>query len=140
MKRVERNIILISGAFAVLLMVLQTTGCGMCKNTLIAEASSPNGQLKAVTFVLGCGAVTGSDTRVLILPSNQQLSNTTDHVFCIDDDIGKIRGLIGVDRAIPLKLHWQSDQVLVISYPRRARVIDQHQKMHGVSIKFEPVD
>jgi hypothetical protein len=140
MKRVERNSLLIYGALAVLLMVLQTTGCGMCNDTLIAEVRSPNGALKAVTFVLDCGATTWFDTRVLILPSDQQLGDTTDHVFCIDDDIGKIRGLRGADKAIPLKLHWESDKVLVISYPRRARVIRQYNQMHGVSIRFEPVD
>lgn len=104
------------------------------------EARSPNGGLKAVTFVLDCGATTWFDTRVLILPSNQQLGDTTDRVFCVDDDVGKIRGLRGTDRAIPLKLHWDSDKVLVISYPRRARVIERDKEMRGVSIRFEPVD
>ena len=61
-------------------------------------------------------------------------------MFCVDDDVGKIRGLRGTDRAIPLKLHWDSDKVLVISYPRRARVIERDKEMRGVSIRFEPVD
>ena len=140
MKRLERITILVFGTFAVLLIVMQTAGCGMCKDTWITEATSPNGRLKAVTFVLGCGATTGNDTRVVILLSNQLLEDTTDHIFCVDDDVGKIRGLIGPDRAVPLKLHWDSDKVLVISYPRRARVIEQGKKMRGVSIRFEPID
>jgi hypothetical protein len=140
MKRLNCDGTFVSAAIAALLIVMGTTGCGMCKDTLITEATSPNGQLKAVTFVFGCGATTANDTRVVILPNHQQLDDTADHVFCLDDDVGKIRGLIGADRAVPLKLHWDSDKTLVISYPRRARVIEQSKKMRGVSIRFAPVD
>jgi hypothetical protein len=112
MKRLESISILIFGGFAVLMIAMQTTAGGMCKNTLIAEARSPDGRLKAATFVRDCGATTWFDTRVLILQSNQQLPDTTDQIFWVDHDVGKIRGLRGADRAIPLKLHWDSDTVL----------------------------
>src|SRR4051812_3963383 len=58
------------------LIMLQLTSCfpfSECKNQIIKEIPSPNGQFKVILFERGCGATTGFNTQVSVLPAGADL-------------------------------------------------------------------
>lgn len=58
-------------------------GClpDLCGNEQRAEALSPNGKLKAVTFRRDCGATTTYSVQISILPAGKALPNEAGNVF-----------------------------------------------------------
>lgn len=112
----------------------------MCADTLIGESPSPNGKLKAVLFQIDCGATTGFNSHVTIMPSNSSLSNESQGVFenrsffAADTNGGKTPA--GKDGGPEVRLRWGSDTVLEIDYHDLARVIRAEKTSKGVSIGY----
>jgi len=47
--------------------VALSASCKLCENELLAQAVSPDGRRKAVTFVRSCGATTGESIQISIV-------------------------------------------------------------------------
>ena len=95
------------------LLVLKLTallliGCAPCDNEIISTTPSPTGQYNAVVFHRGCGATTGFNTQLSILPAKRQLSGGGGNAVIVD----------GQDS---LSVEWGSPRLLVVTthgYPR----------------------
>ena len=99
-------------------------GCSLCGNEIGYEEKSPNGQLKAVAFERDCGATTSFSTHISILPTNQKLPNEGGNVWVAKGDL-KVR------------LRWEANDRIVVTYPTDARIIMKQEKRSGVSIRYE---
>ena len=87
--------------YIALLLSLYISACGdMCGHTTLNTATSPNGKLKAVSYLYDCGATTGFSTQVSILKSDQSVQ-TSGNIF-----IAKGKHHYG--------LRWKSDNQLLI--------------------------
>lgn len=72
--------LLLAGFIAFVVLLGQSTS-DMCADTLISETPSPSGKLKAVLFQVDCGATTGFNSHVAIMPSNSSLSSESQGIF-----------------------------------------------------------
>ena len=99
-------------------------GCSLCGNQIGYEEKSPSGKLKAVAFERDCGATTGFTTQISILPNNQKLPNEPGNLFIADGDL-KIR------------IKWEAEDKLVITYPRDAKVGLKRETQSGISVRYE---
>jgi hypothetical protein len=107
-----------------LMLTVILAGCNPCGNQIGYEQQSPGGKLKAVAFERDCGATTGFTTQISILPSNQELPNEVGNLFIADGDL-KIR------------MKWETEDKLVITYPRDAKVGLKRATQSGISVRYE---
>lgn len=101
-------------------------GClaeGPCENTLIRQAKSPDGKLKAVVFSRGCGATTGQTVEVSILPATAPLPVDAGNVFYADESNVSVR--------------WLGSSQLQITASGKAKVYKQETKSGAVSIVYK---
>ena len=98
-------------------LALSSLYFGMCGNHVISEKLSPDGQLKAVVFRRGCGAVVQDSTDVTILPANSHLPNESGNTFIL-------RG------AGSVKLVWASPRSVRIRHDPRYYVGNAEQVVH----------
>ena len=63
---------------------LVSTGC--CANEFASEHLSPDGKWKFVTFDRNCGATTGNNMQVSLLPAQTRLSNDAGNAFIADNN------------------------------------------------------
>jgi hypothetical protein len=112
----------------------------MCADTLIGESPSPNGKLKAVLFQIDCGATTGFNSHVAIIPINSSLPEGTHQFFgnrsffAADTNHGKAPA--GKGRGPEVQLRWGSDAILEIAYHDLARVIRAEKTSKGIRIDY----
>lgn len=99
------------------------SGCGLCDNEISQTVLSPSGRLKAVVFNRNCGATTGFNTQVSLIPASKTLP----------DDGGNTLILGG---AVPLKVEWQSDASLRLTGIGSARVVKQVHAVAGVAVGY----
>src|SRR6202022_2447216 len=59
-----------------------------CRNVTTSEATSPNGQLKALTFRRFCPEEHSITTHVSILRSDEELPDSNGNVFAYDKEMG----------------------------------------------------
>ncbi len=118
-----------------ILSLLLLAGCGMCGNDVLEDVKSPNGKRHAVIFGRHCGATTGFSTQVSILRSSETVPKGTGNTFIADDDHGAVR--VGVKGTMDVRLRWESDEVLIITYPQEARVFQKEGNRAGVNIRYE---
>lgn len=93
----------------------------LCGNTILAEHSSPDGQLKAVVFDRNCGATTDFSTQVSIVPSNVLLDNEGGNVFSADTNHG--RAPAWKNGGPEIRLRWISDTRVELQYHWFSRVL-----------------
>ena len=87
-------------------MAAFAVGCGMCGSDVISEVASPDGHLKAVITVRSCGATTGEETEVSIIPKGATAPERG-NLFTVDNANG--RTVMPLYRgSIPLRLEWKS--------------------------------
>jgi hypothetical protein len=106
-----------------LALSLALPGCDPCGNEVSQTVVSPSGRLKAVVFNRNCGATTGFNTQVSILPA----------AAALPDDGGNTLILGG---AVPLKVEWRSDATLRLNGVGAARLYKQEHAVAGVSIRY----
>lgn len=106
----------------------------MCGVNLFRETPSPNGKLKAVLFQIDCGATTGFNSHVAIMPSNVSLSSNTKSFFAADRNGGKAPD--GEGGGPEVQVNWVSDVKLDIQYHEFARIFENEKTSEGVSIVY----
>ena len=109
---------------AVLLAALSAAGCGgICRNVPVAVTPSPDGKTKAVVFHRECGADTGANTQLSVLPAYSKLPNIPGNALVLD-------------AAATLQVKWTSDASLTVSGLGTARASKQQKAVNEVSIDY----
>ena len=110
---------------AILSFASLATGCGDfgCGNEIDTRAASPSGKLDVVVYNRNCGATTGFNTQVSLVPSGH-------------DPKGSGSVLV-LDGAVPLKVSWASETALTLSGLGSARVFHKTVQFKDVTITYE---
>jgi hypothetical protein len=108
----------------------------LCGNKIITEVPSPDGKLKAVSFVRDCGATTGFSTQVSIIPADSYLPNEAGNAFTSDGNHGAAAS--GSAGGPPVGLSWASSQELFIAHHPGARVFRAESRVSGVAVQIVP--
>ena len=103
-------------------------GCTNCENEDPVEHVSPNGQWKYVSFDRNCGATTGSNLQISVLPVSKSLSSGAANAFIADDNHGATRFVAQPE--------WMSDHLLRIAYSSKARVFKKEAKVGSIDIEY----
>ena len=103
-------------------------GCTDCQNEAPAEHVSPDGQWKYVSFDRNCGATTGSNLQISVLPVSKSLSSGAANAFIADDNHGATRFVAQPE--------WLSGRRLRIVYSSKARVFKKEAKMGPIDIEY----
>lgn len=112
--------------------------CGdPCGNDVVSETNSPDGKFKVVVFERDCGATTGFSTQVSILSSSQSSTSDKGNTFIADDNKHAVP--LSDKGAMEIKVHWESDSSVSISYPQKAEVFLKKSSVVGVAIRYEAV-
>jgi hypothetical protein len=115
--------LVLTGFVALLAFSLVLTASELCANEVSRSVISPSGKLKVVVFGRNCGATTGVNTQVSIIPVSQLLPEQGGNSLILDG-------------AIELKVEWKSDSVLHIRGIGSSRVFKQGGSVQGVSISY----
>jgi len=100
------------------------TGCSdMCSNEVSQTVVSPSGALKAVVFSRNCGATTGFNTQVSVLPASTQLPPEGGNTF------------IG-NGSTPLAVRWENESNLKIAGVGAVSPIKQNTQISGVAVAY----
>lgn len=98
-----------------------------CQNELQGRSVSPNGKMAAVVYSRNCGATTGDNYQVSIVPAGEKPA-------------GKGNALI-VDSTPPYSPRfqpmWRGDDALIIPIPAGARLFSKSSLVHGVQVTFQ---
>ena len=118
-----------------LLILVAFVGCGLlagctdrCANEAPAEHVSPDGKWKYVSFDRNCGATTGSNLQVSVLPTSQKLPNEAANAFTADDNRGATRFVAQPE--------WVSPDRLRITYSRKARIFKKQSAVGAIEIEY----
>jgi hypothetical protein len=99
-------------------------GCGStCENEISQTVFSPSGKKYAVVFNRGCGATVGFNTQVSLLPAGTGLPNDGGNVLIVDDPV-------------PLKIEWESDEMVRITGQLDTRIFKQEVSVSGVRVAY----
>jgi hypothetical protein len=107
--------------------------------TVAQDRLSPNGKHDAIVVAVNGGGTTGYVTAVSIVDAHSKLLREFAILrgrrdFIIDDNDGAVRW--GAKGNIDLQLRWRSNAELVITYPRKARIIQQRDQDGDVAINY----
>ncbi len=95
----------------------------MCGTQLLQVVESPNGELKAVSYLYDCGATAGFSTQVSILDADVS-TESSGNVFVSE---GKNN----------IRLKWNSDTDLEIGNTKELRNYKQEKELNSVSISYK---
>lgn len=109
--------------FVLLALSIVLSACDPCGNEVSRTVISPSGKLKAVVFNRNCGATTGYNTQVSIIPTSASLP-------------GEAGNALILDGSVPLKIEWRTDSELHLSGFGTARVFLQSHSAAGVSVSY----
>jgi|SRR4051794_17394289 hypothetical protein len=115
-------------AVFVLIAATFVTGCDTCANEAPVEHLSPDGQWKYVSFDRNCGATTGTNLQVSILPASKPLPNDGANAFIADDNHGKT--------TFVAQPEWVSSCKLRITYSAKARIFKREPKVGSIEIEY----
>lgn len=110
-------------ALILLAVSIGLSGCDPCGNEISQTVTSPSGKIKAVVFNRNCGATTGFNTQVSIIPSLESLPGDGGNTLILDG-------------TVPLKIEWRSDSALHLSGLSAAKIFLQSQSAAGVSVSY----
>jgi hypothetical protein len=109
---------------------LDRIGHGPCQNSPGNEIFSPNGDLKAVIFDRDCGATTDTAVNISIVPHDRTLNHAdVANVFVADSNHG-------ASSLSYLFVDWKSNDAVMITYPRKARVFRQEMHVENVTVSY----
>ena len=99
-------------------------GCGsVCENVVSQTISSPSEAFKAVVFSRNCGATTGFNTQMSILPANEPLPDEGGNTFITNG-------------SVPIVVNWGSDSSLKISGVGDTPPIKKNPGVSGVAASY----
>jgi hypothetical protein len=110
-------------ALILLTVSIGLSGCDPCGNEISQTVTSPSGKLKAIVFNRNCGATTGFNTQVSIIPSSETLSGDGGNTLILDG-------------TVPLKVEWRSDSALHLSGLGVAKIFRQSHSAAGVTVSY----
>lgn len=124
-------------AFATVVLAACGESEPVCRNTVMREAASPDGELKAVLFHRDCGGPTGQASQVSVLAANQTETGKG-NAFIVDTASGDAPTAAwgGPD----IHLEWKAPRALTLTYHDRSRVIAYEPKVRGVTITHRSTD
>ncbi len=100
------------------------SGCGdMCGSDPLVSITSPNGKLRAVSYVYDCGATTGFSTQISVLDKKEPISSSGN--------------ILGTDGKISISMVWESDEILTISNITKLKIYKQVRELDGITIKYQ---
>ena len=119
-----------SPVLLLLAVLLMLAGCtkSNCANEAIAKCSSPDGQWKYVSFDRNCGATTGNNLQISILPASESQPSSAANAFIADDNHGATQFLAQPE--------WSSRQKLRIAYSKKARIFKKESKVGPIEIEY----
>jgi hypothetical protein len=121
-------------AFAACIVVC---GCGVCGNEVVSETKSPDEKLKVVVYEMNCGPSAGSSTQISILSSGEFLPSGHGNLLGADDNNHAVP--LGSKGTIDIKVNWDSNSSLSISYPKNAQVFLKKPHVAGVAVNYVPL-
>jgi hypothetical protein len=101
----------------------------------LSETKSPDGKLKAVVFQRGCGTPIDSSEQVSILSSSASSPSGRGNVFIAGDENHAVP--MESKPTIEIKVMWESNTSLSVSYPKNAQVLLKEPSVVGVTVKYE---
>src|SRR5882672_12887453 len=135
------------GAFLVLVIIGWGFTCvhfldSWCGSEVVSRTPSPDGYLEAVLYEANCGATTDFGTHVAVVRAGTTIPSVGvfdggPTLLVADSDHG--RAPLDSGHVIRVRLRWVSSDSLVVQYDRRARIYQQRDRSHGVSVTYEPV-
>ncbi len=114
--------------FFLVLPALVFVGCNDCTNEAPAEHASPDGQWKYVSFDRNCGATTGSNLQIAVLPSSQSLPREAANAFIADSNHGAT--------TFVAQPEWLDSHTLRITYSSMARVFKKESQVGPIRIEY----
>ena len=115
---------MITFRFLTIAIILMVAGCSeMCGNEVSQTVPSPSGKFAAVVFNRNCGATTGLNTQVAIVPGGTKIANDAGNTFIANG-------------TVPLTLRWQSDAALQISGFGNVSTFKKESQVFGVTISY----
>jgi len=103
-------------------------GCTDCQNEAQAEHASPDGQWKYVSLDRNCGATTGSNLQISVLPVSKAPSSGAANAFIADDNHGATRFVAQPE--------WMFARKLRIVYSSKARIFKRESKVGLIDIEY----
>ncbi|MGO8793359.1 MAG: hypothetical protein ACLQLC_00925 [Candidatus Sulfotelmatobacter sp.] len=107
---------------------------------VVGDVPSPDGKWDVLLMVRNAGATTGYSTQLSVIRAGPRLSRELAlcrpaNVFIADDNHGAVavngRGFMHVDVA------WQSNQLVLITFPPSARVFKQERRFRSVLVSYD---
>lgn len=95
-----------------------------CSNEVDVILEAPQGDRIAVVFNRNCGATTGFNSQLSVLPRGAATSSQAGNALIADG-------------TVPLKLRWTSESELVVSGHQGATLFKQEHLANGVTISYE---
>lgn len=128
-----------SAFFAALLACTFACGCWeSCDYATLSEAKSPDGKLKAVVFQKGCGSnPIDSSAQISILSNSQSPPWGRENLFVTGDE-NQATPTNG-KHAMEIRISWESNSSLLVSYPQKAEVFLKKANVAGVAVRYEAV-
>jgi hypothetical protein len=131
----------IFGAGLLAAVCLLFAGCGSdCTNASIMEKLSPDGKRKAIVYHRECGAFDDRPyaTMVALVDPDQDAPDADGNVFIADWNKAQVpQRSGGPAHAIDVQVSWESEAVLLVSFPQRARVMKQENSVGEVAVRYE---
>jgi len=97
---------------------------GMCANSVVTSATSPNGKWEVVVFERNCGATTGFSSQISLIEAGEEL----------DDEAGNIYIAEGYPK--DYTVNWKSDDSVKISGIKNYNFKKESQ-LNGVQFSYE---
>ncbi len=107
----------------------------LCKNTLIEEVISPNGEMKAVVFQRECSSSSDYSTQVSINPASSKLPSGVGNIFIANTNNGAApRSPTG---GPVVKVYWRDASSLELTHHPNARVFLSEPRIDGISVGYD---
>lgn len=100
------------------------SGCdSVCENEILQTIGSPSGAKKAIVFSRNCGATSGFNTQVSVLPAGDSLTDESGNAFV-------------AAATLPVEVKWISDSSLQIAKIGDASPIKQNSQVLNVAVSY----
>jgi len=118
-----------------MLCLISSAACGSpCDYAVVSETKSPDAKLKVVVYEMDCGPSAGSSTQVSILSSSASSPSGHGNLFGASDN--NHAAPLGSKGTIEIKVNWESNSSLSISYPKNAQVFLRKPHVAGVAVRY----
>jgi hypothetical protein len=128
-----------SALLAAFLACTFASGCWeSCDYATLSETKSPDGKLKAVVFHRGCGSnPIDSSEQISILSSSTSSPSGRGNVFIAGDENQTTPA--NLKHPTEIKVNWESNSSLVISYPKNIQVSLKKSSVAGIAVRYEAI-